>query len=31
MSHIVVFTGGILVGASLALIGVYHIADRMIP
>ncbi len=31
MSHIVCFTGGILVGASLALIGLYHIADRMIP
>ncbi len=31
MSHLVCFGGGILVGASLALIGVYHIADRMIP
>jgi hypothetical protein len=31
MSHVIVFTGGILVGASLALIGLYAVTDRMIP
>jgi hypothetical protein len=31
MSHLVCFTGGILVGASLALIGLYVVTDRMIP
>lgn len=28
MSHLICFVGGLLVGASLALIGVYVLLDR---
>lgn len=28
---VLMFLGGVMVGASLALVGLYHLADRIIP